>query len=79
MVVGGEPVESSGGKVELIDLSGQSLSCPSIPDFPIPIYGSVGTFINGKALVCGGSDGDYKYRTCYSYNVQVSFSDCTTV
>lgn len=70
MVVGG--FEYAAGKVELVDLSGQKLKCPNITDFPIS-YGSVGTFINDKALVCGGFSGESTYHNeCYSYNKNVT-------
>ena len=68
MIVGGSEMV---GKSELIDLSGQNLTCPPISDFPIQ-YGSVGIFINNKALVCGGYDEIYLYRDCYAYNMEVS-------
>ncbi len=69
MVIGGYNSDHTAiGKVEIIDLSGKNLSCPTIPDFPID-YASVGTFISNKALVCGGrSDGNSTaYDSCYSY------------
>ncbi len=62
MVVGGFQTRN---KVEVIDLSGNGKSCSSFPDFPMGC-GSVGTFINGKALVCGGQG-----RKCYSYSMLV--------
>ena len=70
MVVGGYP-SASYGKAEIIDLSGQGLTCPTITDFPID-YGSVGTFINNKTLVCGGTQGSAQLPDCYSYNMQVN-------
>ena len=74
MVVGGggEAYKQS----EIYDLSGENQDCPSISDFSIP-YGSVGTFINNKTLVCGGIDpspGQY-FSDCYSYNMQVSLTN----
>ena len=69
MVVGGGPSSSSAnGKSEIYDLSGQNLTCPSIDDYPFD-YGSVGTFINNKTLVCGGYP---QTSNCYSYNMEVS-------
>ena len=63
-----------GGPSQIYDLSGQNLNCPLIND-SFAEYGSVGTFINNKAMVCGG----YKYQgqyfsDCYSYDMQV-FND----
>ncbi len=71
MVVGGEPITAH-RKVEIIDISGQKLTCPSIPDFPVD-YGSVGVFINNKAMVCGGHQtvSDDYVSDCYSYNMEV--------
>ena len=68
MVVGGYP---NYRKTEIYDLSGQNLNCPFIRDCPI-YDGSVGTFINNKTLVCGGSANGYTAE-CYSYNVQVKY------
>lgn len=68
MVVGGYP-SSAFGVAEILDLTGESTNCASIPDFPVD-YASVGTFINGKALVCGGTNTSYSgshSQTCYSY------------
>ncbi len=73
MVVGGDPPVAN-AKSELYDLSGQNLTCPTIRDFPY-YYGSVGTFINDKAMVCGGYQNDSGYwesNFCYSYNMQVT-------
>lgn len=70
MVVGGY---SAPGKVEIIDFSGQNLTCPNINDFNFD-YGSVGTYINGKSLVCGGytfSSAVY-HSNCFYYNITVS-------
>ena len=69
MVVGGYPSEVF-GKTEIYDLSGQNLSCPNVTDFPIG-YGSVGTFINDKAMICGGTittPSDTYTSDCYSYD-----------
>ena len=58
--------------VELIDLSGQSLTCPEIPDTPHDLdESSVGTFIGDRALVCGGWAGGLGTNACYSYDSQV--------
>ncbi len=65
MVVGGYP---SFKKSEIYDLSGQNLKCPNITDYPVN-FGSVGTFIDDKSLVCGGFD---YVKECYSYDIQVS-------
>ena len=74
MVVGGFPDEVC-GKAEIYELRGQNTNCPSINDFSID-YGSVGTFINNKALVCGGEEyiADYSSE-CFSYNMQVKLKN----
>ena len=73
MVIGGYP-RPSHAKSELLDISGQNLSCPDINDFPID-YGSVGVFINNKALVCGGGNDGNFVTDCYSYDMQVQVYD----
>ena len=65
MVVGGR--YTANGRSEIYDLSGQNLTCPAISDNPID-DGSVGIFINNKALVCGG---DPSTSDCFSYDMQV--------
>ena len=72
MVVGGYPY-TVGKKSEIYDLSGNNLTCPSVPDFPTAEYGSVGIFINNKALVCGGFAFSVStfYSECFSYNTEV--------
>lgn len=50
MVVGGDPAEF---QVEVVDLDNAAAVCPQINIYPLP-DGSVGTFINGHAMVCGG-------------------------
>ena len=69
MVVGG--YNSAQRKSEIYDLSGQNLNCPPINDYPVN-YGSVGTFIGNKTLVCGGYTTDYT-SNCYYYDMQVIF------
>ena len=70
MVIGGYP-EPAYGKVEIYDLSGQNLTCPSINDYTLD-YGSFGTFINNKTLVCGGYQLGIYYSECNTYNMQVN-------
>ena len=53
MVVGGYP-SSVGYDVELIDLTGQQRTCRKPDDFPGGSKGSVGTYLQDRALVCGG-------------------------
>ncbi len=75
MVVGGYADDHKPfNKVEIIDLSNQNLTCSPVPDFPYAEYGSVGTYINNRALVCGGFniDEDIYYSDCYSYEDNVS-------
>lgn len=70
MVVGGfnEPANDAVRKVEIINLSDQDLTCLQ-PDYPTADYSSVGTFINDKAFVCGGTDSPTlkHYNDCNSY------------
>lgn len=57
MVVGGAGADY---KVEIVDLSGEGHNCPNIADNPKD-YGTIGAFVGGKAVVCGGED-----NTCHS-------------
>ena len=72
MVVGGHP---NYNQVQMIDLSGQDLNCPQFPNYFGADYGSVGTYIKDKVMVCGGtlvdSQRDYTDR-CYSNTNGVS-------
>ena len=56
---------------EIVDLSGHQLSCPYIPDSPID-DSSVGTFINERAVVCGGYNQGDPTKVCLSYDQIVS-------
>ena len=63
MVVGGTP-SSAFYDVELIDLSGQGRTCRKPDNFPSAERGSMGTYFQERALVCGG----YPYTSeCYYY------------
>lgn len=70
MAVGGYPRDSF-YKVEIVDISGNNLTCQAIEDYPVQ-EGSVGTFIGGRPIVCGGStmEGvfDYTYNECYTFS-----------
>lgn len=63
---------------EFVDLSPNNLTCPDVPDYPI-MYGTVGTFINNKAFVCGGhtnnigDDDDDYHDQCFSYDQNVRY------
>ena len=64
MVVGGKP-DLANSDVELIDLSDQGRQCLKPDDFPGAEFGSVGAFVQGRVIVCGG----YPYTSsCYNYN-----------
>ena len=69
MVIGGFTGQE---RCQLIDLSGQNLSCPYVHDYPEG-YASVAAYVNRKAFVCGGiSSGQFYTNACYSYNEGVS-------
>ena len=53
MVVGGFPTNVN-NDVEFVDLTDQGRTCRKPDVFPGSIEGSVGTFIDDMALVCGG-------------------------
>ena len=71
MVVGGNPLSAS-YKAEFIDLSGESKVCPNVTDFPLT-HGSVGTFFDNKAIVCGGEYPNELSNICFSYEVRKNF------
>lgn len=59
-------------EVEIIDVSGQNMSCPEMANGPVNTY-AVGTFINDRAMVCNGNDA---WNKCHIYNEVVSFRYC---
>ncbi len=70
MIVGGNGMNDTYGQSEMVDISGNDLTCPLISAYPVD-YGSVGTFINNNTRVCGGYTlSNYKFR-CFSYNMLV--------
>jgi hypothetical protein len=58
---------------EVVDLSGNKKDCPAIANHP-SLYDSIGTFIGGRALTCGGTDDGtfgepgFYMRECLSYD-----------
>ena len=71
MVVGGSP-SNAYHDVEFVDLSGSFKQCPSVARIPELRCCSMGTFIDGKALVCAGSREIGYSQNCYSYSNEVS-------
>ena len=68
MVVGGD-TSWSWNDVEMVDLTGQDRQCRKPEDFPGAYYGSVGAYVQGQAIVCGGYTDPSSYSSdCYSYN-----------
>ena len=67
LVVGGR---GAFNKVELVDLFAADKTCPPLPDYPGAAVGSVGTYIDGMALVCGGitKDRTAAIEKCHFYN-----------
>ena len=65
VVVGGQYALS---KVEAVDISGKNRTCPPIADYPFEEQ-SMGTYIDGKILVCGGEKDNRNTITdeCYTY------------
>ena len=66
---------------ELIDLSGEKKSCPKIADLKATTRAIPGTFIGGKALICGGYNHRRKFWTrpfdspnkdCWELNIKAS-------
>ena len=52
---------------EIVDISGANRICPYISNFPVQ-YGSVGTYINGEAMVCTGTNPPEFTNECYTYD-----------
>lgn len=75
LIVGGVDTLGAEGdellEVEAIDLAYNSSTCDrNIPNFPNYIKGSVGTFIDGAPLACGGTfDNDNNY--CWRLNGEI--------
>ena len=76
MVVGGY---FSQKKVQLIDLSGSHRGFGTPADFTgNGIQFQMGTYINGKPIVCGGlSSTSQSLNECYSYDNNVSNQHCS--
>ena len=65
---------------EIVDLAGNlTSSCPDISSYPISLnYAGVGTFANGRGLICGGYN-DYNStleshtstNRCFSWDAEV--------
>lgn len=56
--------------VELVDLD-TSVKCGNISKFPVDIQGSVGAFVRGRPLVCGGHSSEVgDIVDCYSYDLE---------
>ena len=72
MVVGGynNPARND---VELVDLSGRLRQCSKPVNYPYDVDdGSIGTFFDGRPLVCGGFDRDTQVYSdsCHRYDFQ---------
>ena len=64
MFFGGEYDEN---QVKAVDLTGEGRECEPIVDLPTELdYGSVATFVNDEAIVCGGSNLDDGTSHCYA-------------
>ena len=54
---------------EIINLlDSTSSNCRKPVDYPLNVFGSIGTYIGGKSLVCGGSD--EKRSECFGYRAK---------
>ncbi len=58
--------------VQVINLASEIQSCLTPSDYPLSVWGPVGTMFNGSPLVCGGFDdvNDNSLNECYQYNYQ---------
>ena len=63
----------STGTAEIVDLSGQNMTCPNVSHY-LYDFGSVGTFLINKPIVCGGEINGVNSKTkhCYSYDIEVN-------
>ena len=64
MVVGGNEAVSN-FDVEMIDISDKNRTCAKPFDYPGAAFATVGGFVGGKVLFCGG---DGSVTACFQYN-----------
>lgn len=71
MAIGGSNVANF--DVDLINLDDNpNAVCPDVANYPVA-YGSVGTFIQDRVLVCGGYDINNETTSdCFTYNNEVN-------
>ena len=70
----GEGLTNLHGKIEIGDLNNENAVCRNVVDFRDHYYyAGVGTFINNRALICGGhhrQSSQYSNK-CFSWNPEV--------
>jgi len=64
LVIGGYK-EGAISNVEVIDLSGDGLTCPKIPDYPLKVDAITAGFYDEKVIVCGGYDNSRTHDECF--------------
>ena len=69
MVVAGHPTR---WQAEFIDLIDSETFCQSVANYPHR-YGTLGTFVGGRAMVCGGWDVFRQVDECYTYDNLVRY------
>ena len=55
-------------QIEIIDLENPSNVCSNLPNYPLPLIGSMGSLNSqGQPFICGGHNGATLISTCYKY------------
>ena len=53
-------------QIEIIDLENPSNVCSNFPNYPLPLFGSMGSLNSqGQPFICGGHNGATLISTCY--------------
>ena len=47
----------AGKQVEVLNNDGQPKLCPFVKKYPLGLWGAMGTMLNDKVLICGGTTG----------------------
>ena len=79
MVIGGYPYTSD---VKIVDMTSETSTCPKPSDYPLEIYGMVGTFRHNRPLVCGGrfrfaNGTTSRTQECHEYTFETDSWDNT--
>ena len=68
MVTGGGGFGEEDAFVQVVDMSGQGRTCPTLSDFPFPAYNPAMALTNDMPVLCGGNVQFIGSANCYIYN-----------